>query len=186
MKINHFLAIIALAFVTLPTVKAQKYMTRTGTINFESRAEVDDDVRAVNKSVNCALDATTGDIVFMVLVKSFEFKKALMQEHFNENYMESEKFPKAIFKGKIDNLSAINFSKDGTYDAVVSGDLTIHGVTKKVTQKGKIKVAGSNVTLLSDFQVALADYNIEIPSMVAEKISKDIFINCNLLLTLSK
>lgn len=186
MKINHFLAIIALTIATLPTVNAQKYMTRTGTINFESRAEVDDDVRAINKSVNCALDATTGDVVFMVLVKSFEFKKALMQEHFNENYMESEKFPKAIFKGKIDNLSAVNFKKDGSYEAVVSGDLTIHGVTKKVTQKGKIIVSGSNVTLSSDFHVTLADYNIEIPSMVAEKISKDIYINCNLLLTLSK
>lgn len=186
MKINHFLAVAALIIATLPTVNAQKYVTRTGTINFESKAEVDDDVRAVNKSVNCALDATTGDVVFMVLVKSFEFKKALMQEHFNENYMESEKFPKAIFKGKIENIAAVNFSKDGSYPVTVSGELTIHGVTQKVTQKGTLKVAGNNVTLLSDFQVALADYKIEIPSMVAEKISKDISISCNLILTLTK
>ena len=92
------------------------------------------------------MDPATGEIAFNLLVKSFEFKIALMQEHFNENYMESDKYPKASFKGKITNLDKINFKKDGVYPAEVIGDLTIHNVTKPLTAKGTLEVKGGTVT----------------------------------------
>jgi len=112
-----------------------------------------------------------------VLIQGFKFDKALMQEHFNENYMESTTYPKAKFKGKIDNLSSINFKKDGDYNATVSGQLEIHGVTKPVTATGVISVKGTNISAKSKFSVAVADYGIEIPKVVAENIAKNVDIN---------
>jgi polyisoprenoid-binding protein YceI len=110
------------------------------------------------------------------------FDRQLLQEHFNENYMESTKFPKATFKGTIENISAINFAKDGEYDAITSGKLTIHGVTKDIKQKGKIMIKQGKAVLASSFNVLLADYNIAIPGAVKDKISKEvkIEINCTL------
>jgi polyisoprenoid-binding protein YceI len=110
-------------------------------------------------------------------VKSFEFKVALMQEHFNENYMESDKLPKSSFKGKISNLDKIDFKKDGMYPAEVSGDLTIHGVTKPVATSGTIEVKGQTLTAKAKFTVSPKDYNIVIPSLVEDKIAKTIDIN---------
>jgi polyisoprenoid-binding protein YceI len=102
-------------------------------------------------------------------------------EHFNENYMESNKFPKAVFTGKITNLDKINFQKDGTYPVTVKGTMEIHGVKKEMEATGTFKVSGENVLVNADFSVALADYNIEIPSLVKDKISKTakITVNCN-------
>jgi polyisoprenoid-binding protein YceI len=100
-----------------------------------------------------------------------------MQEHFNENYMESDKFPKASFKGQIINLSAIQFSKDGEYKTDVKGKLTIHGVTKDVTFSGKIIVRSGKLLIASSFSVLLADYNIAIPGAVKDKVAKEVKIN---------
>lgn len=95
-----------------------------------------------------------------------------MEEHFNENYLESDKFPKSTFTGKIVNLSDINFSKPGTYNANVEGDITIHGVTKKVTAKGTIEVVDGGINATSKFNIAPEDYNITIPSVVRNNIAK--------------
>ena len=110
-------------------------------------------------------------------MKGFEFEKALMQEHFNENYVESEKFPKTTFKGKIENIEAINFTKDGTYPAKISGDMTLHGVTNKVSTTGKFIVKEGKVKGISKFSLPLAAYNIVIPKMVKDKIQENIEIN---------
>lgn len=152
---------------------AQKYMTRTGKVSFFSSTKIEN-IEAFNNESSAVLDSKTGDMVFAIPIKSFKFEKALMQEHFNENYMESSKFPKSDFKGKIDNLSAVNFKKDGTYNVTVSGNLTMHGVTKAVKTTGTIKIAGATVTLNSKFNVAPADYGIKVPSMAADKIAKSI------------
>jgi len=125
------------------------------------------------------LDAATGQLEFMVLVKAFEFKRALMQEHFNENYMESDKYPKSVFKGKITNIGNINFSKDGTYPVTVKGILDMHGVKKEVESKGTLTVTGDTIAAEAGFEVLLADFNIAIPGVVSDKISKTVKINVN-------
>ncbi|MBL7831812.1 MAG: YceI family protein [Saprospiraceae bacterium] len=95
-----------------------------------------------------------------------------MQEHFNENYLESSKFPKAMFKGKIDNLKDINFKKDGTYKANISGNLTIHGVTKPVKTTANFQVNGQRINATTDFSVVMKDYKVSIPSLVKDKVAK--------------
>jgi polyisoprenoid-binding protein YceI len=112
-------------------------------------------------------------MVFQVLIKSFHFERALMEEHFNENFIESDKFPKSIFKGKITNLSAVNFSKNGTYEVTVEGDLTIHGVTNKISTGGTIEVVTGGINASSKFKLVPEDYKITIPGVVRDKINKD-------------
>jgi polyisoprenoid-binding protein YceI len=152
---------------------AQKYITKTGHIWFYSHTPMED-IEAHNRQVVSSLDESTGDVVFLLLIKSFEFKTALMQEHFNENYMESDKIPKANFKGKITNLKQVDFRKDGTYPAEVSGDLTIHGATKTVSYKGTIEIKGKTITANAKFMIIPQDYGIKIPSLVENKIAKEI------------
>lgn len=167
------LSIAVLAACTVGA-SAQKYMTRTAKISFNATASGSPEkIEAVNNEVANILDAASGDMVFQVLIKSFKFERALMQEHFNENYMESDKMPKADFKGKISNLSEVNFAKDGTYNTKVAGKLTIHGVTNDVNVPGTITVQGSTVKLKARFAVKLADYKISIPTVVADKIGKE-------------
>ena len=110
-------------------------------IRFYSKSQLEK-IEAVNRQVNTALLVQTGDFVFRVLIKSFNFEKALMQEHFNENYLESDKYPEATFLGKIINIKDINFTKEGSYPATVEGKLTIHGQTQLVkgTVPSKLKI----------------------------------------------
>lgn len=172
MKTKLFL--IALVLST-QLIQAQKYVSKAAHIWFYSHTPVED-IEAHNRQGVSILDATNGDISFSVLIKVFDFKIALMQEHFNENYMESDKFPKAGFKGKITNIDKINFMKDGSYPAEVSGDLTIHGVTKQITTKGTIVIKGQTVTATSKFLVSPKDYDIKIPQVVENKIAKQVEI----------
>jgi len=156
-----------------------RYYTKTGTITFTAGTRLED-IDAINKSVTSIFDTSTGQIEFAVLIKGFEFKRGLMQEHFNENYMESEKFPKSIFKGKSEDLTKINFKKDGTYPIIVKGILEVHNVKKEAQVPGSIKVQGGVITSASSFKIQLADYDIKIPGAVKDKISPavDIKIDC--------
>lgn len=156
------------------------FMTRSGQISFFSKTSVEN-IDAVNNEVTSILNTGTGEVVFAVLVKSFRFEKALMEEHFNENYMESDKFPKATFQGKITNLTSIDFAKDGSYPVTIQGDLTLHNVKQPVNASGQLEVGNGKLILKGNFIVTLADYKIEVPSLVTEKISKtiDIRVNCN-------
>ncbi len=166
---------------TCLSVQAQKYSTKGGNITFNASSPAEK-IEGKSTTALSVIDGTTGNMEFAVLVKSFNFDKALMQEHFNENYMESTKFPKASFKGKIDNLKDINFNKDGSYKAKISGSLTVHGVTKAITTTSDIKVAGGKVNATSTFDVTLEDYKIDIPGLVKDKISKTakVVVNVNL------
>jgi hypothetical protein len=152
---------------------AQKYMTKNGYIGFLSQTPLET-IKADNNQVVGALDISTGDIVFQALIKSFHFERALMEEHFNENYMESDKIPKATFKGKITNLSSVDFTKSGTYDVTVEGDLTIHNVTKKFSTKGTVEVVSGGINANSKFSLVPEDYNITIPGVVRNKIDKNL------------
>lgn len=170
--------IILFAFVAAAvSVSAQNIqMTKTGKVSLFSRAKSIEKVEADNNEVSSILNTQTGDFVFAVLMKSFHFQLALMEEHFNENYVESTKYPKSTFKGKITNLSSVNFAKDGVYPVTVEGDMTLHGVTKKMTSTGSVTVKGGKISAYSKFALKLKDYNISIPSLVADKISEDIDI----------
>lgn len=158
------------------TTQGQKYITKNGHIRFFSTTPIED-IEAHNRQVSSALDTKTGDFVFKVLIRSFEFRKALMQEHFNENFMESDKFPDATFTGKITNLNEIDFSKNGTYDARVEGFLTIHGVTKKINEKGTFAIADGRISGKSVFMVHVADYEIKIPRAVINNIAEDVEVS---------
>jgi len=151
------------------------YFTKTGKIEFSSKTPMEN-IEASNSEATSFLNKSTGDIVFAVLIKSFRFQKALMEEHFNENYMESTKFPKADFKGKITNLADVDFTKDGVYKVKVTGSLTMHGVTKVETADAVITISGGKISGKSSFKVKLADYKIERPAVVADKISEAIDI----------
>lgn len=171
--------VLAAVFVLTAQVKAQKiYSTKTGKISFFSNAPLED-IEAKTNEVESKLAPSNGQMVFTLLIKGFRFPNALMQEHFNDNYMESSKFPKSDFKGFITNIKDINFSKDGSYPAKVKGNLTIHGVTKEVEAAGTIDVRGEKVTAKSKFNVNLKDYKIEgmhIGKKIAETIQ--ITVDC--------
>ena len=173
--------LLALAGLLLfaATVNAQdRYFTKTGKIEFFSKASLED-IEAKNKTVTAVLDTKTGAVQFSVQMKGFEFEKKLMQEHFNENYVESNKYPKADFKGAVTNNSSVNYAQDGTYNATVKGKLTLHGVTKDIEAPATIKVAGGKIDASSTFNILLSDYKISIPSVVKDKISNTIKISVN-------
>lgn len=171
--------IITLGFTALQ-VNAQKIWTQNGEITFYSKAPLED-IEAVNHSVSSVVDTESGNVAFSLLISAFEFEKALMQEHFNEKYLHSDKYPKSTFKGKITNLSDIDFSTKGDYKAEVEGDLTIHGVTNKVQTTMDLRVKDSNtVDGHAEFKAAVADYNIEIPNMVKDNIAKVVTITVNM------
>lgn len=174
---------IALFFIFLIAIStlgnAQRYLTKTGHISFFSDGPLEK-IEAHNKQVNAVLDSKTGDFVFKVLMKSFVFEKALMQEHFNENYVESDQFPHATFVGKVTNIAAIDFNKPGLYEAMVEGKLTIHGQTQAVSTTGTFEVTSDGVDGKSVFLVKLADYQISIPGAVTGKIAEEIEITVDI------
>ena len=166
----------ALAFGTFALIAQPKYGTKTGKISFDAGTGLED-ILAENKGVSSAINAKTGKIQFKMTITGFEFKRQLMQDHFNENYMESEKFPEASFSGNITNIDKVNFTKDGTYKANVKGTLKMHGEEKEVETDGVIKVKGDQVTTQAEFTITLEDYKINIPSVVKDKLSKTVKIS---------
>jgi len=174
----------SLVYLSLGLVSySQVYFTKNGKINFNATSkDSPEKVEAVNRTVTCVLDSKTGNLQFSVPMKGFEFERAAMQEHFNENYVESDKYKNAEFKGVVVKNSDVNYTKDGTYNVNVSGKLTIHGVTREVQSDGKLIVKEGKINATADFNVLLADYNITIPGLVADKVSKTavISISCSL------
>jgi len=170
--------LIAFSVLFFGQAQAQKYLTKTGQITFYSETPLET-IQADNRQVNAALDPLSGDFVFKVLIKSFQFEKALMQEHFNENYMESDQYPNSTFQGKVTNISQIDFNKPGTYDALIEGDLTIHNITRKISEKGTFTVESGVVKGHSKFKVRPEDYEIKIPKTVMNNIAEVIEVTVN-------
>ena len=179
MRTNYLI----LVFVALMTFNAgaQKFITKTGHVRLYSEAPLEK-IEAHNRQVNSALDAVTGDFVFSVLLKSFEFEKALMQEHFNENYVESDKYPKSTFVGKVTNIKDVNFAKDGSYEVSIDGKLTMHNVTNNIKEKGTFEIKQGKVIGKAKFNLTLSDYKISIPSAVGNNISKTVEITVDVTL----
>lgn len=169
-------ALLTVAFSS----NAQTYLTRSAQITFFSTTAVED-IKATNNEVVSTLDGKSGAYNFTVLIKSFIFPKAAMQQHFNgEGYMNSDKFSKAEFKGSINNIKKVkNLKKDGIYNVMVSGDLTMHGITKKVTAPGTITIVGGKISAVSKFKINRKDYGVEIPDMAKGKIAEDLEITIN-------
>lgn len=151
----------------------QKYYSKVGNVVFTSDAPLEK-IEGRNTNALIVLDAASGRLECAVLIKGFYFDKAMMQDHFNENYMESHKFPKGVFKGTITNMQDINLKKDGTYMAAVKGDLTLHGITKSYSPTGRVVVKEGKITASSTFQIMVADFNIEIPKVVRENIAEKV------------
>ncbi|MEO7316809.1 MAG: YceI family protein [Ginsengibacter sp.] len=152
-----------------------RLFSKSAKISFFSSAPLED-IEARNNNVVTAWDVSTGQLEFSLLIRGFEFKKALMQQHFNENYMESDKYPKAIFKGRIIESNTIPLQKEGDYIITVNGDITIHGITRTISFPAAILVKDKIISAKAEFTVAPADFNIEIPGIVADNISKQIKI----------
>jgi polyisoprenoid-binding protein YceI len=154
---------IILAAIALTTVAAfaQKKTTTTATVSFDATTSLDALPIADNKSVIAAIDSKTGTINFEAQVKSFTFGNPMMQEHFNSpKWLDSEKYPTTVFKGKITDLKAVNFSKDGTYPVKVAGTLTLHGITKEISSDATIEVKGKEINATAAFTFKLADYKV--------------------------
>lgn len=166
----------------LQTVFAQgeKYFTRNAAVTFTSVAPVEKIISS-NKVANCILNTQTGDLALKVVVKSFEFDKQAMADHFNNDYLNSDKFPNATFDGKI--TTPVNYTKNGKYEVVVEGKLTIHGITKPVKQSGTIEVNASKITAKSKFTIKLSDYGIIVPNDYLKKISNTVDIEVNASMT---
>jgi polyisoprenoid-binding protein YceI len=165
--------------VSLIASAQERYFTKSGVVIFESDAPLEK-IKAENRRVVSVVDFSAGQIEFSLLIRSFEFKKALMQEHFNEEFMESDKFPKAVFKGKIHQPESVNLKKDGRYEVTVSGELTMHGVTNNVTTQAFFSVKNGKLSAESTFTVKVADYNIKIPSLMTKNIAEEIQINVSI------
>jgi len=145
-------------------------------ISFYSKTAMEN-IDAVNNKGLCFWNTVTGELEFSVLIKGFQFNSALMQEHFNENYMESDKFPKAVFKGVLVVATSFSLQANGTYNVSAEGMLTIHGVSKKISVPVNITSKNGRFSASTNFRVLVKDYNISIPAVVADKIDKQISIS---------
>ena len=163
-----------------PLIAKDIYFTRSGTISFYSSAILED-IEAVNTQVTCVLDRETGEVAFRVPIRGFTFKNGLMQEHFNENYLESEKYPHASFKGNIDAWDSINLSNE-PQKVTLTGMMNIHGVSHEIKDTGMISKIDEQVRGSAKFNIIVADYEIKIPKIVRDNIAKivDITVNLNL------
>jgi len=167
--------IILLLFLICSSVSAQdKFITKTGSINFEASVPSFEEVAAKNNSVTAIINTENGEIAALALVKGFRFKNALMEEHFNENYAESDTFPKATFKGKIEDFD-IEKTK-ATY--ILNGELSFHGKTKTINNISiPVSVIGNKIMLQGNFSTKASDFDIDIPKIVSNKITEDINIS---------
>lgn len=170
------LGISILFFLLFLQITAQKYYTKEGVISFYSDAPLEK-IKATNTKATSVFDMETGAMEWAVLIKAFEFKKALMEEHFNENYLESTKYPKSTFKGSIKDLQKLDFSKNGEVIVDVEGTLNIHGIEKEVQTVAKFTITDGIISAHSELNVLVADYEIDIPALVRDNIAKEVRIN---------
>ncbi len=174
MKKIFILAISLALFST--TLLAQNFSTRKGFVSFTSDAS-EENINASNNDVAAVLNPVDGKGQFIIPIKSFKFKKALMQEHFNENYMDSDKYPKATYKYTVTDIKNVNFAKPGKYKVNTQGTMTIKQTTKNIEVPGYIIVnENGSISIQTEFNIVLADYGVEIPKLVEKKIAKQVKI----------
>ena len=167
---------ICVLLLVQSTFAQDKYFTKQGYLSFFSHSLVED-IKADNRQVLSIIDTVTGEMAIQLLMRSFQFKKALMREHFNENYVESYKYPKAVFSGRIMNY---NERKEKSFEAEIKGTLTVRGIEKEITTIAKVTKSIDEIILTGDFVVKVADYDIKIPAIVVNNIAKNIKITYEL------
>ncbi|MEX2512196.1 MAG: YceI family protein [Cyclobacteriaceae bacterium] len=170
-----FIIFIGLCFYSLADLKAQGYKTVTAEVEFFSSAPVED-IKADNHAVTGLFNAQTGSLAFLVPIQAFRFPKSLMQEHFNEKFMESQKYPEATFEGK---LTRFDPSKSGVQNAVAEGNLMIHGITNKTRISGNIIFKGDQIIMEAVFPVKLEDHEIQIPQILFYNIAEEVEVTAN-------
>ena len=180
-NIKRLLFFIITLFHVLSLFSQDKYITRSGHVSFFSETPLEN-ITAINTHVSSILDVENGDIVLQMKIISFEFEKALMQEHFNEKYMESEKYPKSTFSGKIDDWQNINLKEGKKVDVTVEGVIEIHGVKKVITANGTLQLKNGSINLRSKFSLKVDAFNIKILSVVRDKIAKRVDVSVDLVL----
>ena len=176
MKKNIIICLLILA----PLFARNIFFTRSGKVSFFSSTPIED-IKAENDQVTCILDLDRGEVSFRIPILGFSFRNGLMQEHFNENYMESDLYPNASFKGKINDWYEIDLT-DKARSVVLEGTMTIHGVSKFISEKGNIYIENGNVSGDANFQIKVADYDIKIPKILRENIAKVVDVNIQLVL----
>jgi hypothetical protein len=169
-------AFFCLTWLIISLNAQERFFTRSGYVDFFSSTPLED-IRAINEQVAAFLNTETGQLNFAALMKSFEFKKALMQEHFNENYVESDIYPRAKFSGQILQFNEIDLTAAGTYNVKVAGELSMHGVTRQIETTAEIMVDDGKILAQSTFTVNPEDYNIKIPAAVRKNIAESIEVN---------
>lgn len=175
--INMKSILTALALGMCLTLSAQEYIDKKGTVHFLSEATIEN-IEATTHAAGAAINAGTKRVVAKIPITSFTFKDKLMQEHFNENYMESDKYPYGVLNGVI--TEGIDFTKDGTYDVTVKGTFEIHGVKQDKEVKGKLTVKnGAPLNATARFDIKLSDYKIKIPSLLGANISEGVKVDVN-------
>ncbi len=163
------------SFVLLQTAGAQKYFSRNAVIRIHSNSKAEK-IEGVNSTATTVMELTTGKVEFAALINAFVFEKALMQEHFNENYMESTKFPKAVFKGSFPDPQSLKLSTPGNYKTTVNGELTMHGVTRPLSAPVEFVVDDKGIHGSCTLMVKCSDFDITIPSVVKNTVSNDVEI----------
>ena len=177
--------VIAMALLLFGGIEAsaQKYLTKVGHVWFFSSTPLED-IEAHNYQASSVIDMDNGDVVFAMLMKGFEFEKALMQEHFNEKYIESDTYPKSEFKGSIKDFGSVKVKEGSETEVEVEGDLTIHGVTQSISTTGTMKFDDDGKLVISaTFPVTVADYDITIPAAVRDNIAKVVDVHVDMKLS---
>ncbi len=175
--ITSFLLVLALS------AHAQLFLTQTGETSFFSETPLEN-IAAKNTNTAAIINTAKGEIAIKMAMNQFVFPNKLMQEHFNENYMESDKYPTATFRGKIQET--IDFKKDGVYDVSAKGTLEIHGIKQDRIIKGKLTVGKGQIMMESNFNIKLVDHKIDIPTVVFAKIAEVISVKSNWVLMAKK
>lgn len=165
-------------FFVVGTISAQKYFTKTGETDFKASVDAFEPVEAKSNSTTAILKVDNGDLAALLFMKSFHFKVALMEEHFNENYMDSDKFPKATFRGNLKDFNMSDLSSTATAYKL-SGTLTIRGKAKEIETTATVSKDGDKIIVQSVFTVKPQDFDIDIPSIVRNKIAKEINVTLN-------
>ena len=167
------ITLLFLIFASYTTSAQEKMITDKGIINFEASVPFFEEVKATNEKTTCVLVIKTGEITCLVYIKKFLFERSLMQEHFNKNYLESDRYPKAIFKGIIEKFDLKNIDSNQK-EYLIKGNITIHGKSKKIMIYGTIKKLGEGIEFISNFPLNTDDFGIKIPYIVRSKIAKNV------------